>query len=117
MIDNAVEYFKRSFDSIHGDFGRALKFPTPHNMLFLMMYAKYNPNSDAKLIYENPPEYVTIVLDDKSVLSEIRMKLPFIVNISVVCESEKYSLLNNKTTYYVCKNHLCLPPTNEYTAV
>ena len=47
LIDNAVEHFKRSFDSIHGGFGRAPKFPTPHNMLFLMLYAKHNPNSDA----------------------------------------------------------------------
>lgn len=69
----------------------------------------------SKLLYENPPEHITIVMDEINDLSEIRTNLPFLVNITVVSESEKYSLLNNKTTYYVCKNHLCLPPSNEYT--
>ncbi len=69
----------------------------------------------SKLLHENPPEHITIVMDEINDLSEIRTNLPFLVNITVVSESEKYSLLNNKTTYYVCKNHLCLPPSNEYT--
>lgn len=29
------------------------------------------------------------------------------------CETSAYKLLNGKTTYYVCENHTCLPPTNE----
>lgn len=36
----AFEYFEKSFDSIYGGFGDAPKFPTPHNLLFLLRYYK-----------------------------------------------------------------------------
>jgi len=84
---------------------QAAEYPAGHSLFML-----------AKLLFENPPERVTIVLDDKSDLSEIRMKLPFFANVSMVQESKRYPLLNNKTTYYVCRGHMCLPPTNEYIA-
>lgn len=38
LITNAVEIFKKSFDKTHGGFGSAPKFPTPHNLIFLMNY-------------------------------------------------------------------------------
>ena len=84
---------------------QAAEYPAGHSLFLL-----------AKLMYENPPEHVTIVQDGKTDLSEIRMKLPLFANISVVNESEKYSLLNNKTTYYVCRGHMCLLPASEYIA-
>ena len=82
---------------------QAADYPAGHSLFLL-----------AKLLYENPPEHITIVHDDKSDLSEICKKLPFFANVSVVQESEKYPLLNNKTTYYVYRGHMCLPPSNEY---
>lgn len=36
-----------------------------------------------------------------------------LANVSVVQGSKKYPLLNNKTTYYVCRNHSCLPPVDK----
>jgi len=84
---------------------QATEYPAGHS-LFLV----------AKLLYENPPEHITIILKDESDLSGMVEKLPFLANISVVSESEKYPLLNKKTTYYVCKNHSCLPPVNKYIA-
>lgn len=84
---------------------QAADYPAGHSLFLL-----------AKLMYENPPEHVTIVQDGKTDLSEIRMKLPLFANISVVNESEKYPLLNKKTTYYVCRGHMYLPPVNEYIA-
>lgn len=36
LIEKAVRQYKRSFDRIHGGFGTAPKFPTPHNLLFLL---------------------------------------------------------------------------------
>ena len=83
---------------------QAADYPAGHSLFLL-----------AKLLYENPPEHITIVHDDKSDLSENCKKLPFFANVSVVQESEKYPLLNDKTTYYVCRGHMCLPPSNEYT--
>lgn len=70
-------------------------YSTGHNLFLL-----------AKLIYENPPEHITIVLDDKSDLSEIRTKLLFLAKVSIVQESENYTLLNNKIIYYVSRLHM-----------
>jgi len=44
----AVKGFKASFDSEYGGFGRAPKFPTPHNLQFLLRYWKIT--SDANVL-------------------------------------------------------------------
>jgi len=67
----------------------------------------------AKLIYENPPEHIVVVLKDNSELEEIKQKLLLFSSIIITQECREYPLLNNKTTYYICKNHACLPPSNE----
>ena len=68
----------------------------------------------AKLMYENPPEHITVVLKNNTDLKNLQDKIPLLTNISVVSQSKEYPLLNDRTTYYVCKNNSCLPPTNEY---
>lgn len=40
LISEAVTLYKRSFDERYGGFGEAPKFPTPHNLLFLMRYCE-----------------------------------------------------------------------------
>ncbi len=80
---------------------QAQSYPAGHCMFLL-----------AKLIYDNPPDHITVVLKDKTDLKKIKDHIPFFANISVVLESENYPLLNDKTTYYVCKNYSCLPPAN-----
>jgi len=67
------------------------------------------------LMNKNPMPHITIVLKERSDLAQIREHLPFMANIYVVTESVKYPLLNNQTTFYVCRNHNCLPPTNAIT--
>ena len=84
---------------------QAADYPAGHSLFLL-----------AKLMYENPPEHITIVLKGKTDLSEILERLPLLANVSVVQESERYPLLNDKTTYYVCRGYMCLPPANEYIA-
>jgi len=42
LPDRAVELYKRTFDDKFGGFGEAPKFPTPHNLLFLMRYYERN---------------------------------------------------------------------------
>ncbi len=84
---------------------QAADYPAGHSLFLL-----------AKLLYENPTEHITIVLKDATDLPDLGEKWPFLANISVVSESEKYPLLNKTTTYYVCKNHSCLPPVNKYIA-
>ena len=64
----------------------------------------------AKLIYENEPQKITVSVKDTADIPLI--KKPFLANMSVAYKNSQYPLLNDKTTYYVCKNNTCLPPTN-----
>ena len=38
LLEAAVQQYKRLFDPEHGGFGGAPKFPSPHNLLFLLAY-------------------------------------------------------------------------------
>lgn len=68
----------------------------------------------AFLMYENPPQKITAVLSAGDSKEKIRKKLPLYADITILeKETEEYKLLNGKTTYYVCKDFMCLPPTNE----
>ncbi len=77
------------------------EYPSGHSMFLI-----------ALMMHQNPPRHIKIILKDSSDFDKIKKKLPFIANISVESESKEYPLLNNKTTYYVCNKHTCLPPTN-----
>jgi uncharacterized protein YyaL (SSP411 family) len=46
LIERAIGQYQSSFDPVNGGFGPAPKFPTPHNLLFLLRYAglKQDPN-------------------------------------------------------------------------
>ncbi len=46
-MDKAYEYFKGSYDKKFGGFGGAPKFPSPHNLLFLMNYYLYKREHEA----------------------------------------------------------------------
>lgn len=46
-IDNAFQYYKQTFDPQYGGFGEAPKFPMPHTLVFLLMYAKFFENQEA----------------------------------------------------------------------
>ena len=47
FVKQAVQMYFDSFDNAHGGFGDAPKFPVPHNLLFLMLYAKHEADADA----------------------------------------------------------------------
>ncbi len=66
----------------------------------------------AKHLYDDPPMHITIVSEKTPDLTEFRTKLPFLANISIVRGNEKYRIINGKTTYYICRDHVCLPPVN-----
>lgn len=46
LPDRAVSLFTRSFDEEYGGFGSAPKFPVPHNLLFLTLYARVKGGAD-----------------------------------------------------------------------
>ncbi|HXZ94497.1 MAG TPA: thioredoxin domain-containing protein [Dehalococcoidia bacterium] len=46
-LNQAYEQFAECFDAQHGGFSRAPKFPTPHNLLFLLRYWRRSGNKAA----------------------------------------------------------------------
>ncbi|MDE6627397.1 MAG: thioredoxin domain-containing protein [Lachnospiraceae bacterium] len=68
----------------------------------------------ALLFYLHPPKKITVALSADDNVKEIIPHLPIYADIEIrQQESEEYKLLNDKTTYYVCENYTCLPPTNQ----
>ena len=50
LLDASIAWYKESFDKEFGGFGDAPKFPTPHNLLFLMQqYSKYGDGETMKM--------------------------------------------------------------------
>ena len=52
VLKRAYEDFARSFDGEHGGFGGAPKFPTPHNLLFLLRWWKRTGDARALQMVE-----------------------------------------------------------------
>ncbi len=80
---------------------RAQEYPAGHSMFLL-----------AKLLYDNPPEHVVIAVKSPSDLERVKERLPLLANVIVVSDSAEYPLVNDRTTFYVCKNHVCHAPVN-----
>lgn len=53
LLDLAVTQFNQSFDHDYGGFGNEPKFPTPHNLMFLLRYAKLEADEKAYFMVEN----------------------------------------------------------------
>lgn len=47
LFHAAYTQYQHTFDEAHGGFGRAPKFPTPHNLLFLLRYGAVAEEKDA----------------------------------------------------------------------
>jgi uncharacterized protein YyaL (SSP411 family) len=64
--------------------------------------------------YFNPPTMINVVLKDKDDIKDLCFTAPLRSIIKVHrLETKEYKLLNDKTTYYVCKDQNCLPPVNK----
>lgn len=53
LLHRALETFENSYDKQWGGFGREPKFPTPHNLLFLLQYALLEKNPSARTMAEH----------------------------------------------------------------
>ena len=53
VLQACFQSLQQRFDSRHGGFGKAPKFPTPHNLLFLLRYWKRTGNSQALAMVES----------------------------------------------------------------
>lgn len=72
----------------------------------------------ALLEYNKPPLKITVVLDEKTDVTNLPFSFPLdAVTILLRRPTEEYSLKNGKTTYYVCQKHICLPPTNDLSEI
>ena len=62
----------------------------------------------------DPPEKITVVVKDREDLRGLSLRVPLSAAVTVLDgPNEEYRLINDRTTYYVCKNRSCLPPVNE----
>ncbi|MDZ7683150.1 MAG: thioredoxin domain-containing protein [Fodinibius sp.] len=52
VLEKAYSQFERQYDGTHGGFGSSPKFPSAHNLMMLLRYAKQNPDSDALVMVE-----------------------------------------------------------------
>ena len=52
VLGIAIHQYESSFDEEYGGFGNAPKFPSPHNLLFLLRYAHMFHNEKARLMAE-----------------------------------------------------------------
>ena len=88
---------------------RAQDYLTGHSMFLL-----------AKLLYDDPPEHIVVVLkkdpdnnlENNPELEKVKEQLPFLANVIIASESREYPLLHDRTTFYVCKDHVCFAPSN-----
>ena len=53
ILNNGYAQLAKSFDSTYGGFGKAPKFPTPHNLLFLLAYYRRTQNESALKMVED----------------------------------------------------------------
>lgn len=64
------------------------------------------------LMYIYPQKNIVCVLNSQT--DKEKLKFPLNSNVKVLDNpTDEYKLLNNKTTFYVCENYSCKPPTNK----
>lgn len=52
ILEDALNLFKNRFDKVNGGFGTRPKFPSPHNLLFLLRYYKRTKSDEALTMVE-----------------------------------------------------------------
>ncbi len=86
---------------------------------FLTSQGEGHPTARAMFLWallesREPPMKITVVLDGQTSTKALALKLPPEALVSVRNRpTEEFPLRNGKTTYYICRGHRCLPPTND----
>lgn len=86
---------------------------------FIATNASQNPISHAMFLvvlldYTDPPMKITVVTDEKTDKSSLLTLLPINSIVKILQRPTKeFPMKNNRTTYYVCKDHTCKPPVND----
>lgn len=85
----------------------ASAYPSGHAMFLL-----------ALLVDRNPPPRVIVVLACDADRAAVTAGLPLYADVAVLDRpTQQYRLLNGRTTYYVCRGRVCLPPANTLEGV
>ena len=80
----------------------AAQYPTNHAMFLT-----------ALLEHEKPSMKITVVTDEATDRHTLPLALPSTAIVILLdAPTKEYPLKGGKTTYYVCRGHSCLPPTN-----
>ena len=80
----------------------AEKYP-PGYAMFLTAFLEYN----------EPRMKITIVPDEQEDRKQLVFRFPPELAVLLKQPDEKQPLINGRTTYYVCRGHVCLPPVND----
>lgn len=107
MAYNFVRLYQLTGDELYQSHAKALfkflsdsaaHYPAGHAMFLL-----------AKELLEEPPRHISVAAKDDA----WKKAAPsfFLANISPAA-NEGHRLLNDQTTFYVCDNHTCYPPSN-----
>ncbi len=89
------------------------------HLAFMGGMAENAPSAHAMFLialsnYFNPPTMINVVIKDEDDIKDLCFTAPLRSIIKVHhLETKEYKLLNDKTTYYVCKDYNCLPPMNK----
>lgn len=86
---------------------KAAQYPIGHGMFLL-----------ALLEHEMPAPKVTVVLGQQENIDALSVKLPPNTAVTLLRKpTEEYPLKEGKTTFYVCRDHSCLPPVNDLNEI
>lgn len=103
LITGADHYYDIAKKQLDFMYAEARQYPVGYSMFLIAL-------SD----YFNPPPKITAVLSKKDDLNKISLTPPHDTILTVLtAPTADYPLLNEKTTFYVCKGRSCLPPVND----
>ena len=86
---------------------KAKQYPIGHGMFLL-----------ALLDHEMPAPKVTVVLGQQENIDALPVKIPLDTVVTLLRKpTEGYPLKDGKTTFYVCRDHSCLPPVNDLSEI
>lgn len=99
--ENFEQEAERQLNFLAGD---AVQYASGYSMFLL-----------ALLDFKEPPPKVTAVLANAKDAEKLPLMFPPDMTIRVLYEpSKEFPLKDNKTTFYICQNHSCLPPVNQF---
>lgn len=107
QLTGEENYRKQAEEQLNFLGAKASQYPLGYGMFLL-----------ALLDYEIPALKITVVLGEQENGELLPTKIPPDAAVTFLRKpTEDYRLKDGKTTFYVCKNHSCLPPVNDLSEI